>query len=440
MQAAGVKGERAKPGGIECELVADDHIQIIVVPVRAGGWESGLLNGKIFGGVVVLRSAQEPLRTSGLSPIDSRAAEIIAKRNRDVIGNGDGIHAGNQALSGQRGEGVELRETRRAISDAGIFMVVFERGEEPELALHNRAAQRGDVILRGERLLGQRRGILDGITRIESSSAFGKGSVAMPLVGAALGGDDDGAADSAAGVRILLRSFDGKFLDGIRGKVLQETADVVIRIVAAVDVENIVESRTAAEGNCRDARFGGIGRLDGFSAGNEKSDVGKSAMSQGDVFEVLSRHGAAVNGAGDIDWLSGDGRSLGLNRDALLNGSGFQGDADVLNGADDSGDVGGDVHKPGRGNGQAVGPRGKIGEAKFTLRVGDGLALEGSLQRASNDSRGGNTRAGGVHDFADDAAAKILRARQRRQKNHGKKENNGGAGQFRARMPADEYE
>src|SRR5579859_3999363 len=147
MQATGVKGERAKPSGTERELVADNHVEIIAAPGGAGGWKSGLLDGEILGGVIVLRGAQKPLRTSGLRPIDARAAEIIAKRNRDVIGNGDGIHTGNQALSGQRGEPVELREGRRAVSDAGIFMVVFESGEEPKLAFYNRPAQRRDVIL-----------------------------------------------------------------------------------------------------------------------------------------------------------------------------------------------------------------------------------------------------------------------------------------------------
>src|SRR5579864_1036570 len=161
MQTTGIKSERAKPGGTERELVAGDHIQIIAVPVGAGGGKSGLLDGEIFGGVIVLRGAQKPLRTSGLRPIDARAAEIITKWNGNIIGNGDGIHAGNQALSGQRGESVELREARRAVSDAGIFMVVFESGEEPKLAFDNRAAQRGDVILRREGLFGQRRGVLD---------------------------------------------------------------------------------------------------------------------------------------------------------------------------------------------------------------------------------------------------------------------------------------
>src|SRR5215469_13617599 len=143
MQAARIEGEGTKPGGTKRELVADDHVQIIAVPRRASRRQSGLLYRKIVSGVVVLGSSQKPLRTIGLRPIDARRTERVAKGNRHVVRNGDGIHPGNQPLRGERSERIELRKAGRTVSDAGVFVLVLERSKKPNFALHNRPANGG---------------------------------------------------------------------------------------------------------------------------------------------------------------------------------------------------------------------------------------------------------------------------------------------------------
>jgi len=58
--------------------------------------------------------------------------------------------------------------------------------------------------------------VVDRKARIEIRAAAVESRVAVPLIAAALGGDDDRCGSCAAGVGVFLRRADGKFLDRIR--------------------------------------------------------------------------------------------------------------------------------------------------------------------------------------------------------------------------------
>src|SRR3984893_12439819 len=109
----------------------------------------------------------------------------------------------------------------------------------------------------------------------------------MPFVGAAVGGNHNGTSRRAAGVGILQHRAYGELADCFGREVLQKAANVVIGVVAAVNGEVVVEAGTPTGGDCSDARFRGIGRLDRFGAGREVGDVGKAPSGEGGRFKVL---------------------------------------------------------------------------------------------------------------------------------------------------------
>jgi hypothetical protein len=228
--------------------------------------------------------------------------------------------------------------------------------------------------LPGERLLGIGSGVLDGVAGVERGGAFVDGGIAVPVVGAALGGDDDGAGGGAAGVGVLLAGADGELFDGVGRVVLQEAADVVVGVVAAIDGELVVEAGAAAGGDGGDAGLGGVGGLDRLGAGGEVGDVGKAARGQGEGLEVLACGDALVDAAGEIDGLGGDGGGARGDGDGLLDLCRLQGDGEVAEGADGDGNVG-------RGGGEAVvldanvpEAGGEIIEAELALGVGEDAA------------------------------------------------------------------
>ena len=237
-------------------------------------------------------------------------------------------------------EGIELRSAGGAVSDAGVFVDVFDRGKDPQLIALDGTAERANIILARERLLGIGSGILNREARIERGGTLVESSGAMPLVGATFGGDHDGAGGGTSGIGIFLSGLKSEFLNGIRREVLQEAANPVIGIIAAIDGEFVVEAGTASSGDGGDACLSGIGRFDRFSTGNKVSDVGEAARGQREVFEIVTGDYALVNGAGEIDDLRGDGGRLRLNLDGLLHGRWRHGDGDVANCGDGDYDVG----------------------------------------------------------------------------------------------------
>ena len=261
----------------------------------------------------------------------------------------------------------------------------------------------------GEGLLGIGGGVLDGVAGVERGGALVEGCVAVPVVGAALSGDDDGAGGGAAGVGVLLAGADGELLDGVGGEVLEEASDVVVGVVAAVDGELVVEAGAAASGDGGNARLGGVGGLDGLGARGEVGDVGEAARGEREGLEVFGGDDALMDAAGEVDGLGGDGGAVRGDGDGLLDLRGLQGDGEVADGADGDGDVGG-------GGAEAVVLDADVPEAgrevvEAELAVGVGEDASGLRGAGAFDEDGGVADAGarGVLDDAAQGSAGVLR-------------------------------
>src|ERR1700687_2648945 len=134
---------------------------------QSGRGQRCLLYQGIAREVAVLRGAQKPLRLRRLRPVKTQRADVVAKRDADVLGYNDGRNARNQAIRRQLRQRVELRRARRAVCNAGIFMDMLERSEDPELVFHEGRAESAHIVLAGEWLLGIGRRILNREARIE---------------------------------------------------------------------------------------------------------------------------------------------------------------------------------------------------------------------------------------------------------------------------------
>ena len=82
--------------------------------------------------------------------------------------------AREQSQRCQLRERVKLRHAGIAVGNAGVFMNIFQRGKKPQTILHDRAAERADIILARKWLLRVGRWIVDREARIQSGSAFVK--------------------------------------------------------------------------------------------------------------------------------------------------------------------------------------------------------------------------------------------------------------------------
>src|SRR5260370_16035506 len=85
MKSAGVEKERAEPVGIKRILVAENEVEIIAVLGRSGGGKRGLLHHGVACDVTVRGSAEKPARLIRWSPIQARALNIAAKRDRVIF-------------------------------------------------------------------------------------------------------------------------------------------------------------------------------------------------------------------------------------------------------------------------------------------------------------------------------------------------------------------
>ena len=242
MQFAGVEHERAQPRRTEQILIADDRVPIIVVRSKSGGRQGGLLYQRVAREVTVFGSAPEPLRFGRLRPIEADGADVIAERDWHVLRNCDRAHSRAEAFRSELRECVELCRAGRAVGDAGVLVNVFQRREEPEFVFDEWSADCADIVLPREGLLRIGRRILNGEAGVKIGRAFIECAVAVPLVAAAAGRDDDGSGRCAAGVGIFLCGADGEFLDRVGRKILQESADVIVGVVAAVDGEFVVQA------------------------------------------------------------------------------------------------------------------------------------------------------------------------------------------------------
>ncbi len=113
-------------------MVAENEVEIIAVRGRSGGGKRGLLHHGVACDVTVRGSAEKPARLIRWSPIQARVRKIVAKGDRDIFRHSNlvdgraGAAVTDQACGRQLGQGVEFRLAGGAVSDAGVFMHVFE--------------------------------------------------------------------------------------------------------------------------------------------------------------------------------------------------------------------------------------------------------------------------------------------------------------------------
>ncbi len=92
--------------------------------------ERGLLNQRVMSGVAVGRSAEEPMRGDGWGPVEANQAEVVAERDDHARRNWNRSDRGGadseQSLRSKLGQRIELGLAFRTISDAGVFVDVFE--------------------------------------------------------------------------------------------------------------------------------------------------------------------------------------------------------------------------------------------------------------------------------------------------------------------------
>jgi hypothetical protein len=222
---------------------------------------------------------------------------------------------------------------------------------------------------------------------VEVGGALEECGIAVPVVGAAFGGEFNGTGGGAAGVGIFLRGANGEFLNGVGRKILEEAADVVVGVIAAVDGELVVEAGASAGGDGCDAGLGGIGGFDRFGAGSEIGDIGKAARGEREIFKVLAGDDALVNLAGEVHGLRGDGGALRLHVDGLHDDGRLHGHGDVADGTHLNGEIGDGIGESRRGDGHAVGSRREIVHAEVAVIVAGGGA--GDRRGPEMDGDGG---------------------------------------------------
>src|SRR5258708_6672007 len=131
--------------------------------------------------ISIQRTAEEPLRSRRLKPIDPGREQDIAERHRHRRRHVNRSHAGDQSHRRQPGQSVELTKTEGAVSYARVFVNVFERRKKPKLTRFERPSEGADTILSREGLFWIRLRIVQNIARIESARTKIVAKVSVPL-------------------------------------------------------------------------------------------------------------------------------------------------------------------------------------------------------------------------------------------------------------------
>ena len=130
----------------------------------------------------------------------------------------------------------------------------------------------------------------------------------MPIVGAALGGDDHGASSRASGVGVLLGGLHGEFLDGVGREILQKAANPVVGIVHAVHESALLRPELPpVETAVMRALVGSEGST-GSVPGARYAMLAKLRALSGKVSRSSDVTCGLVHGAGQINGLRGDRR------------------------------------------------------------------------------------------------------------------------------------
>ena len=123
----------------------------------------------------------------------------------------------------------------------------------------------------------------------------------VSVVGARLGDHVDDAADRAAALRRPAVLQHLELLDRLVGEVLDQAADDVVLVVAAVDVDVELPAVAAAHGEVADAGLGGIEVADRPRLRHDDGEAGERAVEQRQARDLARRHDAGDVGAGGLD-------------------------------------------------------------------------------------------------------------------------------------------
>ena len=87
---------------------------------------------------------------------------------------------------------------------------------------------------------------------------------------------------------------------------MQEAADEVVIVIAAVDRKIDVQAGTAAERDGGDACFGGIGRLHRSGERRHQSNVGEAARGERHFVEIIGSDYGLYGAAGSVERMAGE--------------------------------------------------------------------------------------------------------------------------------------
>ena len=104
------------------------------------------------------------------------------------------VTPGTRPIVSQLRKRLELRQIVGAVGDGSVFIHIFKVGKNPQFLLYEGSADVAHIILAAEGLLGFGGRIINGIAGVQVRGAVIKRAAAVPVIGAAARGNDDGAS------------------------------------------------------------------------------------------------------------------------------------------------------------------------------------------------------------------------------------------------------
>ena len=187
----------------------------------------------------------------------------------------------------------EGNSPRRVDRLLGVELRALRCGKEVRAIERDRSAERSTVLIAAVILLvelvdffGLRLGVHRAVPEEREAAS-------LELIGAALGDDVHHAAIAASVLRLVAGGLEVEFLDRLEREELQEPADGVVVVIAAVDL--VVDVAAVPAGNLR-GELGALGRIRVETepdAGNRQRQVGELTAVERKALDVLDVDDAA---------------------------------------------------------------------------------------------------------------------------------------------------
>src|SRR2546427_1733422 len=133
--------------------------------------------------IAVEGGAQEPTGSFRLRPVQASGKDCVAERCEDRRRNSpDGSDAGKAAGGGKLRKRLKFVEALIAVSHAGVFIHVFERGKEKKPVPNKGAAERARSVVAREGLFGIGLGIVERISGVKGAVTEVPGEAAVPEI------------------------------------------------------------------------------------------------------------------------------------------------------------------------------------------------------------------------------------------------------------------